>query len=214
LSVGVTACASASRAFQPLPASTWRRKKRYKSHCATHGPLRLVELVMLDPMSTFSSRLVSLLLMLAQDALHFLFILVASVSRVLELAPVCCTTTLCLLRDNSGRAGLDLGQPSVKMGSIQQFFGTLLRDGASAWRSLSSTALFAGIASTATVLFVVDTFRTWYRLSHVPGPFFASISKFWMVRQSLKGQQPYAIQELNEKYGKSHVVSQAKTSVP
>ncbi|KAL2214516.1 cytochrome P450 [Sarocladium strictum] len=87
------------------------------------------------------------------------------------------------------------------MGSIQQFFGALLRDGASAWRSLSSLALITGIASTATVLFVADTVRTWYRLSHVPGPFWASISKFWMVRQSLKGQQPYAIQELNEKYG-------------
>jgi hypothetical protein len=153
---------------------------------------------------------------LAQDALHFLFILVGLVGhhiRVLEVVPVCRTTSLYLLRDSIGSARLDLDQSSVKMGSIQQFFGALLRDGASAWRSLSSLALITGIASTATVLFVADTVRTWYRLSHVPGPFWASISKFWMVRQSLKGQQPYAIQELNEKYGKLHVVSQAKTSV-
>lgn|SRR5687768_1086601 len=87
------------------------------------------------------------------------------------------------------------------MASVQQFLGALFRDALSAWRSLSGTALVTGFAGTATVLFLADTFRAWYRLSHVPGPFWAAISKFWMVRQSLKGQQPYAIQELNEKYG-------------
>jgi hypothetical protein len=51
------------------------------------------------------------------------------------------------------------------------------------------------------VLFVADTLRTWYRLSHVPGPFWAGFSKAWMVRQSFKGTQPYAIQQANEKYG-------------
>ncbi|KAJ4249734.1 hypothetical protein NW762_012075 [Fusarium torreyae] len=51
------------------------------------------------------------------------------------------------------------------------------------------------------ILFVADSFRVWYRLSHVPGPFWAAFSKAWMVRQSFKGRQPYAIQEANEKYG-------------
>ncbi|KAH7151052.1 cytochrome P450 [Fusarium sp. MPI-SDFR-AT-0072] len=51
------------------------------------------------------------------------------------------------------------------------------------------------------VLFVADTLRTWHRLSHVPGPFWAGFSKAWMVRQSFKGIQPYAIQQANEKYG-------------
>ncbi|KAF5722727.1 pisatin demethylase (cytochrome P450) [Fusarium mundagurra] len=51
------------------------------------------------------------------------------------------------------------------------------------------------------VLFVADTSRTWYRLSHVPGPFWAGFSKAWMVRQSFKGIQPYAMQQANEKYG-------------
>ncbi|RSL52120.1 hypothetical protein CEP53_008193 [Fusarium sp. AF-6] len=51
------------------------------------------------------------------------------------------------------------------------------------------------------VLFLVDSLRSWYRLSHVPGPFWAGFSKAWMVRQSLKGTQPYAIQAANEKYG-------------
>jgi hypothetical protein len=51
------------------------------------------------------------------------------------------------------------------------------------------------------VLFVADTLRVWYRLSHVPGPFLAGFSKAWMVKESFKGQQPYAIQKVNEKYG-------------
>jgi hypothetical protein len=54
------------------------------------------------------------------------------------------------------------------------------------------------------VLFLADSLRSWYRLSHVPGPFWAGFSKAWMVRQSLKGTQPYAIQAANEKYGELH----------
>jgi hypothetical protein len=51
------------------------------------------------------------------------------------------------------------------------------------------------------ILFVADTLRVWYRLSHVPGPFLAGFSKVWMVKESFKGEQPYAIQKVNEKYG-------------
>lgn len=62
-------------------------------------------------------------------------------------------------------------------------------------------AVFATAILGLVVLFVADTLRTWYRLSHVPGPFWAGFSKAWMVRQSFKGIQPYAIQQANEKYG-------------
>ncbi|KAF5684573.1 pisatin demethylase (cytochrome P450) [Fusarium circinatum] len=62
-------------------------------------------------------------------------------------------------------------------------------------------AVIATAALGLVVLFVADTLRTWYRLSHVPGPFWAGFSKAWMVRQSFKGTQPYAIQQANEKYG-------------
>jgi hypothetical protein len=41
----------------------------------------------------------------------------------------------------------------------------------------------------------------WYRLSHVPGPFWAAFSKYWMVKESLKGRQPTAIKEANDRYG-------------
>jgi hypothetical protein len=51
------------------------------------------------------------------------------------------------------------------------------------------------------ILFVADTLRVWYHLSHVPGPFLAGFSKAWMVKESFKGEQPYAIQKATEKYG-------------
>ena len=78
----------------------------------------------------------------------------------------------------------------------------LLREAIAELSRLSGTAITAGIVGFAALLFVVDTLRSWYRLSHVPGPFWAGFSKYWMVRQSLKGQQPYAVQQANEKYGK------------
>ncbi|KAM5368082.1 hypothetical protein ACJZ2D_009686 [Fusarium nematophilum] len=78
---------------------------------------------------------------------------------------------------------------------------TLLQEALAGLNRLSGTIIVAGIASFAVALFLADTVRSWYRLSHVPGPFWAAFSKGWMVRQSLKGQQPYAIQEANEKYG-------------
>lgn len=65
----------------------------------------------------------------------------------------------------------------------------------------SGLSIVATIVGCAVVCFLADTLRTWRRLSHVPGPFWAAFSKYWMVRQSLKGLQPYAIQEANEKYG-------------
>ncbi len=70
---------------------------------------------------------------------------------------------------------------------------------------LLQTSFPVYLSVTATVLAALllwETLRAWSRLSHVPGPFWAGFSKYWMVSQSLKGQQPYAIQKANEKYGK------------
>ena len=55
-------------------------------------------------------------------------------------------------------------------------------------------------ALVATLL--LRTVMQWYRLSHVPGPFWAAFSKYWMVRESLKGRQPTAIKEVTDKYGR------------
>jgi len=67
--------------------------------------------------------------------------------------------------------------------------------------SWSPAALVAIALGLATAVLLVDALRSWYRLSHVPGPFWAAFSKYWMVKHSLRGEQPYAIQKANEKYG-------------
>ena len=64
------------------------------------------------------------------------------------------------------------------------------------------TAWMAGFLALAT--YVMYVFYEWYRLSHVPGPFWASISRYWMVKESFKMRQPTAIKELNDKYGTFH----------
>lgn len=38
-------------------------------------------------------------------------------------------------------------------------------------------------------------------ISHIPGPFFASVSRLWHVRQILRGKQNYKLLELHEKHG-------------
>ncbi|KEY73162.1 hypothetical protein S7711_04128 [Stachybotrys chartarum IBT 7711] len=66
-----------------------------------------------------------------------------------------------------------------------------------------------GLAATAagalltglTLAYVVHLFNQWYRLSHVPGPFWAAFSQYWMAREAMKGWQPSSLKAANEKYG-------------
>jgi hypothetical protein len=76
---------------------------------------------------------------------------------------------------------------------------SLLGDGLPA-QLTKGTAVLAVVA----VLLLAQSARVllqWYRLSHVPGPFWAAFSKWWMVKQSLKGRQPMAIKDVTDKYG-------------
>lgn len=59
------------------------------------------------------------------------------------------------------------------------------------------TALFAA--------YVVHLVLQWRRLSHIPGPFSAGFSKFWLVREALRARQPFAFKEANETYGETHI---------
>ncbi|SPO01775.1 related to pisatin demethylase (cytochrome P450) [Cephalotrichum gorgonifer] len=68
-------------------------------------------------------------------------------------------------------------------------------------RQIRTIPTVATVAGTLLALFLARTLRAWYRLSHVPGPFWAGFSKYWMVRESLKGTQPYAIQNVIAEYG-------------
>jgi len=58
-----------------------------------------------------------------------------------------------------------------------------------------------GALAVLVLTYLVPTVWYWYRLSHVPGPFWAAFSKAWMVRESLRGRQPTAIKQATDKYG-------------
>ncbi|CZR60661.1 related to pisatin demethylase (cytochrome P450) [Phialocephala subalpina] len=44
-------------------------------------------------------------------------------------------------------------------------------------------------------------FYSWYRLSHIPGPFWPSISKYWMVKKALEGKTFSSLKEVTDRYG-------------
>jgi hypothetical protein len=59
----------------------------------------------------------------------------------------------------------------------------------------------AAIGTALLAVFVLHTIVQWRRLSHVPGPFWAAFSKYWMVKTALRGDQPSALKAANDKYG-------------
>ncbi len=69
---------------------------------------------------------------------------------------------------------------------------------------LPKATVASWLLGAAVATFLLRTVMQWYRLSHVPGPFWAAFSKYWMVKQSLRGRQPTAIKEVNDKYGRSY----------
>jgi len=70
----------------------------------------------------------------------------------------------------------------------------------SSLQELSST-LAVVIAGLCFLLLLFREFRSWSRLSHVPGPFSYAISKIPMVRVAASGRLSYHLQELGDKYG-------------
>jgi hypothetical protein len=67
--------------------------------------------------------------------------------------------------------------------------------------SIDRTTFAIGLLGTSLLAYVVRLALQWRRLSHVPGPLSAALSKGWMVRESLKGRQPISFKEVNDKYG-------------
>lgn len=53
-----------------------------------------------------------------------------------------------------------------------------------------------------TGLYLIQSFRSWYRLRHFKGPLFASLSRFWLARHVAGGTMHLDFQRVNEKYGK------------
>ncbi|POS79186.1 cytochrome P450 [Diaporthe helianthi] len=63
------------------------------------------------------------------------------------------------------------------------------------------TTLFGVVFTIAIVWWSVSAFRSWYRLSHVPGPLLASTSSLWMVKNAIKGRIAPAMLSLQQ-YGR------------
>lgn len=55
--------------------------------------------------------------------------------------------------------------------------------------------------TTLLAFYLVHTFLTWYRLSHIPGPFWAGLSKSWIVREALIRREPFTLKALIDKHG-------------
>lgn len=67
--------------------------------------------------------------------------------------------------------------------------------------SLSPVHFLATLVVGIVLYFLTSSAYSWYRLRNVPGPFLASISYLWIVRQSASGQEVWAYQDLAKKYG-------------
>lgn len=73
--------------------------------------------------------------------------------------------------------------------------------GGSIFEARSSATMLVSVVIGCITVCLAYLWYEWRWLSHVPGPFWASLTKFWLVRQSLKRRQPYALKEAHEKYG-------------
>lgn len=69
--------------------------------------------------------------------------------------------------------------------------------------TMDNLRVIASLLSLVLVGFLTYGFFVWYRLSHIPGPFWPSTSKYWLVQQSLKGQMHSALKDVTDKYGSS-----------
>jgi cytochrome P450 len=48
---------------------------------------------------------------------------------------------------------------------------------------------------------IINTIRSYRRLSHIPGPFSAHLSKWWMIRATATGEMPFRLADLCQQYG-------------
>ena len=73
----------------------------------------------------------------------------------------------------------------------------LFKPGSENHATIAASLLFLGF-----VVFTVQTLRAWYRLRHVKGPFWAGLSKIWLIRAVSSGNMHWEFANVNKKYGK------------
>jgi hypothetical protein len=64
-----------------------------------------------------------------------------------------------------------------------------------------TATLSTSLAVALLTIYLAYTWHEWRKLSHIPGPTWASLTKLWMVRQSLRRRQPFAFKETHATYG-------------
>ena len=74
-------------------------------------------------------------------------------------------------------------------------------EAAAALGKLPRATIAASLVGLLTAAFSARVAYRWYRLSHIPGPFWASFSSLWMVKVTLEGRAPEAWKEATDKYG-------------
>lgn len=50
-------------------------------------------------------------------------------------------------------------------------------------------------------IFIGNRFWIWYRLHHIPGPFWAGLSMWWMLKNTMVGRMHLALYEVCDEYG-------------
>jgi hypothetical protein len=66
------------------------------------------------------------------------------------------------------------------------------------------SAALGPLVALGVVTFLARQFRAWYRLRHVPGPFWCSVSVFPMLGRAWSGKYHEELKKLGDKYGLKH----------
>ena len=68
-------------------------------------------------------------------------------------------------------------------------------------KATPSSTFILSLIAILVLAYVAQIFYQWQRLSHISGPFWASFSRFWLLRQAWKGRVHTAIKDACEEYG-------------
>ena len=78
----------------------------------------------------------------------------------------------------------------------------------------TSKAVLLGILISLCTAYIAQKAWQWYRLSHIPGPFWAGISRGWMLRHTLAGNMNLELKNVVDKYGEFWKWSQVLIIIP
>jgi len=78
---------------------------------------------------------------------------------------------------------------------------TLLKMAMSSWTLVTEYCFF--VTALVALVVVVQSFLSWFRLRHFSGPPFASLSKLWIVKRTLKQNLHTELKRVCDEYGKA-----------